>query len=257
MNITAKQKKILWICLIVFVGSYFARYTILSTLQMVNIAQRAMQPKPQPKPKAQEPKPADIKPVSTVPAPVQTTLIQPAPEVATAPMAAPVAQAPAPTVQPPPQPAAPVAPPPPPVKPPPTADPKLLGVWRGRSAIDGRGYCDVRLEVKASDDSTSELVAGFASMVCRPTAALAGPKRVNPKAQALDAANQEAAIMTGTPQEDGSIHFKTDKLINTDSTGCAFKAATLTAFGASFVAEEWQEEAPCHGGKSIMQRAGR
>jgi hypothetical protein len=64
--------------------------------------------------------------------------------------------------------------------------------------------------------------------------------------------NPDAAILTGAVEK-GAIHFHADKTIGTDINGCAVTDLTITPFGASAVAAEWQE-GTCQGGNLLMTR---
>jgi hypothetical protein len=52
--------------------------------------------------------------------------------------------------------------------------------------------------------------------------------------------NPEAAILTGK-EENGALVFQTEKVIGADTFGCAPTSVTLTPFGSSGLALEWQE----------------
>jgi hypothetical protein len=87
------------------------------------------------------------------------------------------------------------------------------------------------------------------------TEGLTNPKDANVMNNFLNHMNPDAAILTGTVEK-GEIHFKADKTIGTDINNCAVTELTITPFGASAVAAEWQEGS-CTGGSLMMQRQGR
>jgi hypothetical protein len=76
--------------------------------------------------------------------------------------------------------------------------------------------------------------------------------RGNTAAATFDRTNPESAILSGTV-DNGSIRFTVDKTIGTSSHGCAASSFTLTPFGNSQLAAEWQE-ATCQGGHAILQK---
>lgn len=121
----------------------------------------------------------------------------------------------------------------------------LSGVWEAHGQVPSRGMCDLRLEVKQNDPAH---YSGFSRFSC---ISLAIPKSANTIANMLPL-GPDAAILTGEVEK-GAIHFHADKTIGTDVNGCAVTALTVTPFGASAVAAEWQE-GTCAGGNLLMTR---
>jgi hypothetical protein len=124
----------------------------------------------------------------------------------------------------------------------------LSGVWEAHGQVPSRGVCDLRLELKQNDPAH---YSGFSRFSC---ISLAPPKEFN-AATMLPHTNPDAAILTGAVEK-GAIHFHADKTIGTDINGCAITDLTVTPFGASAVAAEWQE-GTCAGGNLLMTRERR
>jgi hypothetical protein len=80
-------------------------------------------------------------------------------------------------------------------------------------------------------------------------------ERVNRAAAIKNRMNPEAAVISGA-MEKGAIAFHIDKTIGADSNGCSATSFTLTPFGKNEFAAEWQE-ATCHGGRIMLQKARR
>ncbi len=134
---------------------------------------------------------------------------------------------------------------------PPSPFAKISGIWAGRAAIEGRGICELRFELREKADS--QHFSGFSSMTCLPSGPLMASKAVNQKALALNRMNPEAAILTGATDK-GSIEFSVDKTVGSDSNGCAPTGFTLTPFGAGQIAAEWREGSSCSGGRLILHK---
>ena len=115
---------------------------------------------------------------------------------------------------------------------------KLAGVWRGKTAVAKVGACDVRVELV---ENSPGHFTGFSSFSCNLN--VRSPLPVNP----------DSAILSGT-LEGSAIHFNVDKAIGADINGCSVTAFTLTQFGGSQLAAEWQKGA-CGSGNVILQRA--
>src|ERR1022692_296191 len=127
----------------------------------------------------------------------------------------------------------------------------LSGIWRGKTAIAGRGICALRFEL-----SEKELghFAGYSSLACANFAPLMSPQdRGNIAAAVLNKLNPADAILSGA-MENGSIRFHVDKTIGTNSNGCAATSFTVTPFGSNQLAAEWQEGG-CQGDHVILQKA--
>lgn len=122
----------------------------------------------------------------------------------------------------------------------------------GRTALSGKGICDLRFELREKSDEPGHFT-GDSALTCRAYAPLVSRDRRTPAAATLNRVDPEAAILSGTVEK-GSFQFKTDKVVGTDSNGCAPTSFSLTPFGANLLAAEWQEGA-CAGGHMILHKA--
>jgi hypothetical protein len=209
---TQTQQKALLFGAVAVIASYVVHFIITDAAQM------SFRPAPRPKPK-----PAVV-PMKQTPAPVA------------------VKAAPAPAYVAPVMPAIPEVPP---------EFAKLVGVWRGRTAIQGRGTCDMRFEMHQKDES--DKFAGFTALTCVAAGPLV-PKHDNATV-VLNQTDPEAAIFTGAVEGD-SIRFKMDKVVGVDSNGCAPLSFAVTPFGKDRVAAEWTESS-CSGGRMLLLRTVR
>jgi hypothetical protein len=125
------------------------------------------------------------------------------------------------------------------------------GVWHGRTAVEGRGLCTLRIEINETEPSRYQ---GNSRIACVSVAPLRSPKeRLNKSAAFMDRMNPEAATISGA-MEKGTIALHIDKTIGADSKGCAATSFTLTPFGKNQLAAEWREDT-CQGGHVILQKA--
>jgi hypothetical protein len=127
--------------------------------------------------------------------------------------------------------------------------PNLSGIWDGRGPIKGRGVCFLKLELKQNDPAH---YSAYSTFYCMSTEPITNPKDLNVMTNMLSNMHPDSAILNGTVEK-GAMHFHADKTIGTDSNGCAITDLTVTPFGASQVAAEWQE-GTCPGGNLMMQR---
>jgi hypothetical protein len=127
---------------------------------------------------------------------------------------------------------------------------KLSGIWRGRAALEGRGICDLRFELREKEPSQ---FTGYSSFTCVNAGALMSAKdRGNARSAMLNHMNPDSAILTGKI-ENGAVQFHVDKSIGTDINGCAATSFTLTPFGTNQLAAEWQA-GTCRGGHLVLQK---
>jgi hypothetical protein len=211
----SKQRKLLMICIGVIVASYIVRSVVIGVLQMRYYQQQAIRAAQQ-KAKA---KPTPIPPAVKAPAP---------PRIAARPKATPPSRPP---------------------KPQPSPYAKLSGIWQGRAAIDGRGICDVKFELREKESFGH--FSGYSTMTCTAAGPLVG-KRLNPRLLTLNRMDPEAAILSGR-MESGSILFHADKTVGADANGCAVTSFSLTPFGSNQLAAEWQEQT-CAGGHTLLRK---
>jgi hypothetical protein len=127
--------------------------------------------------------------------------------------------------------------------------PSYAGIWRTKTAIQGRGLCTLRLELKEPAPTNYQ---GYSSLTCVNYAGL--QNRPNTPVAVINRVNPAAAILSSS-MEDGSIQLKVDKTLGSSTEGCATTSFTLTPFGAKELAVEWKE-ATCAGGHALMQRSG-
>ena len=122
----------------------------------------------------------------------------------------------------------------------------LAGIWSGSLAMDGRGYCNFRLEIQQKD---SEHYSGYSTFRCINN----GLTPKDRKALIMNV-NPDSAILSGT-SDNGVIRFNIDKNIGTDIRGCAISALTITPFNNQLAAE-W-EYGSCPGGHVLLQKVHR
>lgn len=132
----------------------------------------------------------------------------------------------------------------------PVAPTPLPGIWRGRTAIAGRGICTLTVELHEGDPGR---FTGYSTLACGNFGPLMSKEDRNPAAATLNRMSPAGAILSGA-MENGSIRFHVDKTVGTNSNGCAATSLTLTPFGTNQLAAEWQEGG-CEGGHIILQKA--
>jgi hypothetical protein len=229
---TAQQRRALLICLGIVVGSYITHSIIITAMQMAYYQQQAAR---QLAIRAAQQRAKAAATTAHAPAPPAATTLPPTsqPTPAAGPPAG-RAAIPAKEVT------------------PPSPFARFQGIWRGRAALDSRGICDLRFELREKPDEPGNF-SGYSTMTCSAVGALMPGKQVSVKEQTLNVMDPEAAIFTGKP-ENGSLQFHVDKTVGADSNGCAPTAFTLTPFGGNQLAAEWRE-ATCRGGHMILGRA--
>jgi hypothetical protein len=221
---TDKQKKILLIVAAVFVGSYVVRYVVNFAAQAAYSYQMRSVQAAQVQAKRQTaPRPVSI---ASPPQP-SATQAPPTPESGDAPASNIALEAKSVEV--------PVTPPQPLPTPLPASYGNLQGFWFGKTDIQGRGLCNVNLEIA---DNTPGHFSGFPRITC-----------LSPQSRSQ---NPEASILSGAMEND-TLHFKTEKTISSDPRGCSFSAFDLFPFGFRQIAMVWQEQT-CAGGKVILQK---
>ncbi len=124
------------------------------------------------------------------------------------------------------------------------------GVWVGSAAIEGKGLCDSRIEMRDKQGQPGKFTGDW-SMTCRPYGPLISQERTRRGAGMFNRTNPEAAIFAGT-FKDGTMQFALDKVLATDSEGCAPTCLTINPFGAGQLASEWQEGSNCPQGGHMM-----
>jgi hypothetical protein len=139
-----------------------------------------------------------------------------------------------------PQPAAPAPPPPFPYP----------GVWAGSAAVEGKGLCETRIEMRVIESQPDHFTGDW-SMTCRPYRPLISKERAGLGAGMLNRLTPEAAIFSGI-FKDGAMQFTVDKVVARDAEGCSPTYFAITPFGSAQLASEWQEGANCPPGGHMM-----
>jgi len=151
--------------------------------------------------------------------------------------------------------------PPPPA--PPSSDAiaaaKYGGIWGGSELMPDQNRCNIRLEIRLSDDTPKKL-KGYESKSCIPVQPFAGGKGI--RGQNIGDLMREtapvSAVMTGTPVE-GGIKFTVDSLIGAPYDGCSLIGMTLIDFGQAQVQAQWQSQrspqAPCPDNRMLLRKA--
>ncbi len=227
MNLTPQQEKAIWICLALVVASYVIRSVMNFAQQQEYMRQQFIRAQQQ-RAKAQAEAKAKAK------AKAEKDAADRAAKAAAA-KAAPGAKTSQAASKPP-------------------APSPYAGVWTGRTAIDGRGTCTLRLEL-ADKPGESNHFTGFSSMVCNNAGPLVGRGAMSRKALALNRMDPEAAILSGT-LEKISVELKTEKTVGADSNGCSTSSLSLTPFGKGQLAAEFKEST-CQGGHMILRKGRR
>lgn len=217
-----KIKKILGVCIVIFVASYFVHSMVINYERAAYYQQQAI--------RAQQRKQAMAKAKAKTTPPTTKT-----PTPSASPAAPSVARRSVPRVLPKPAPVSPFA--------------KISGIWRGGAALDGRGICNLKFEL---NELAEGRFTGYSTMTCTATGPLMADKKINQRTSALNRMDPEAAILTGAVEK-GSIEFHVDKTVGADAQGCAPTSFSLTPFGANQLAAEWQE-ATCAGGHMILRK---
>jgi hypothetical protein len=225
MNLTKQQRKAIWICLALVAASYvirsvmnFAQQQEYMRQQFIRAAQQQAKAQAEAKAKAKARAEKDADRAAKAAAAKSAAVAKAAPAL--------------------PKPEKPVS---------------YAGIWRGQTSVEGRGLCALRIELHETEPSKYQ---GYSTLVCADFAPLMKPKeRVNRAAAIKNRMNPEAAVISGA-MEKGAIAFHIDKTIGADSNGCSATSFTLTPFGKNEFAAEWQE-ATCHGGRIMLQKARR
>jgi hypothetical protein len=125
------------------------------------------------------------------------------------------------------------------------------GIWLGHAALSGKGVCDLRFELRKAEEPDHFL--GYSALTCRSNGPLTSKDRSSAAAVALNRLSPEAAILSGS-LDNGALHFHTDKVVGTDSGGCAPASFTLTPFCPVLIAAEW-DEGTCGVNHMILRKA--
>ena len=151
------------------------------------------------------------------------------------------------------------APPPPPPSPEAVAAAKYGGIWGGSDLMPDQNRCNIRLEIRLSDDTPKKL-KGYESKSCVPVQPFAGGKGIRGQsiADIMRETAEVSAVMTGTATAEG-VAFTVDSLIGAPYDGCGLTGMTLTDFGQGQVQAQWQSQrspqAPCPDNRMLLKKA--
>lgn len=129
----------------------------------------------------------------------------------------------------------------------------FTGKWQGHAALPPQhGFCTLTLEIGSNPDGTS---SGYSTLACQPPPSDYAGGRVRAANQLLMGSNPSSAILTGTTDASGVLHFKVTQNIGVAQAnhGCNMLSADATPFGQGRIAFEWHEE-NCLGGQMVMTR---
>lgn len=130
---------------------------------------------------------------------------------------------------------------------------KLLGIWTGSSIRPNLGICRLRLELRMSQDKPGAYAA-YSTMACGPAPPIVATTQAQRSLVAgmVNEMRPVSAVATGSVVN-GALEFQVGRNIGAAPDGCKPTAFTVSPFGASQIAAEW-EEGSCQGGQMIMQR---
>jgi len=227
MDMTAKRRKFLIVCVVIFVGYYIARYVAISQRraeifrQAAMAQQQAIQRAAQQKAKAE----ADAKARAVAIASTTTTAARSV-QVIT-----PNSQAL-------------------------TTLTNMSGIWQGQAALDGRGVCRGRLEMHPAETSPGDYTGYFTLSCTSANPLMSAPNRHNAATAMKNNMDPAAAILSGHA-ENGVVNLTVEKTVGTDINGCTATSFTLTPFGINRLTAQWQQANDCPAEEMVMGRAWR
>jgi hypothetical protein len=220
MDMTPKQRKFYLVCAVIVVGYYVARFFIASSMQAAYYQQQAIRAA-----QIQQAKAAQLKATASAPGISSVAPVAPAGGYGPPAMAL-------------------------------TTLSNLAGIWGGRGTISSRGLCTLTLELRETQDAPGHY-SGYSALTCLNIPDLNSPQKLaNPISPLLTKTMPAAAVMTGIPENDGSIHFRVDHAVSTDANGCTATAFTMTPFGTNQVAAQL-DGGTCQGGQLLLTKMGR
>jgi hypothetical protein len=129
---------------------------------------------------------------------------------------------------------------------------ELLGYFQGREVLpDGRGLCDVHLEIVRGKGGKDAITA-YSRMVCQPL--LHG--------RPVQVSNPTAAVLSGSAVN-GGLHLAAQSNIGVRDAlhGCDITTLSVASGGTNTINVEWQEATEatgvCRGAQMQMRRVGR
>jgi hypothetical protein len=148
-------------------------------------------------------------------------------------------------------------------EPPKPPDPllSLVGNWKGRADLTGRGVCTIGIAIQEVPGNHDQYAAN-SGLSCVPTLMeMMAHKASNPAEQIDYTAKAQAptsTILTGTANN-GTVVFHVDQNIGVDQTpwGCNMTSLTVKPMGATpQILIEWKETdaGVCHGGQIVAGR---
>lgn len=129
---------------------------------------------------------------------------------------------------------------------------KLTGKWEGAGAQLDEGICRLDLQIRANVDQPGGYT-GYSTMFCTPSTALIARMAKEHSTALTYTMIPTSEILSGTVVN-GELRFHVDKNIGTPFNGCAITGLTLTPFGTSQIAAEWQRGS-CRPGQIVMGRS--
>jgi hypothetical protein len=132
---------------------------------------------------------------------------------------------------------------------------RFTGTWSGSTLRPNGMICKLRFELSQSQEKPGGFT-GYTTMSCGPVVpiqAISAAQRAA-AARIIDQMRPVSAVLSGSP-ENGELMFTVDRVIGSAADGCKLSNFTVTPFGATQIAAQWEEQGGCKGGQMIMQRA--
>jgi hypothetical protein len=125
---------------------------------------------------------------------------------------------------------------------------RLVGFWDGKGKVEGRGYCDLRIELQEPEPG---LFAGYPRFSCLDYSPQNDAKlRSGVAAAVAYEPNPNTAVLSGTV-ENGTLRFKVEKVLGNNN--CAVTSFMLTPSGTNLLGAEWQQQG-CPVGKMLLAK---
>jgi hypothetical protein len=129
---------------------------------------------------------------------------------------------------------------------------KFLGIWTGSGLMSNQDTCQVRLELRMSEDTPGS-ITGYETRACMPTLVLMGRKYDrNTIPSIVEHASPVSAVLTGT-LINGDIAFRVDKTVGTLPDHCPLSSYAVSPFGQGQVIAQWQEGS-CTTGQMLLTK---
>lgn len=125
------------------------------------------------------------------------------------------------------------------------------GKWYGKNLVNGRGTCQLTLEVQSGDED----YIGYSNLLC--VDYMPGSGRVG-SAQMMKLLHEDlspiSTVLSGK-FENGSFEYHVTKAIESESTKCALSTMTVTPFGSDEMKATWKDT--CGGGEMGLKKLSR